>query len=130
MIHRDNSSPSAPGTVQPAALQVTANTLASNSPPTVPHSLMMTSQVVLEGPRGHRLVARALLDSGASMSLVSARAVQCLQLPKTTTHITFSGVQGTPAKATNTLVTLNLSSLTAQSTHSPDLYSCRTKGDL
>ena len=65
--------------------------------------------VVLEGPRGQRLVARALLDSGASMSLVSARAAQHLQLPRTNMHITFSGVQGTPAKATNVLVILQLS---------------------
>ena len=71
--------------------------------------IMMTSQVVLEGPKGQRMVVRALLDSGASMSLVSARAAQRLQLPRTQTHITFSGVQGTPAKPTNSLVTIAVS---------------------
>ena len=48
------------------------------------------------------------------MSLVSARAAQCLHLPRTATHITFSGLQATPAKATNVLVTLTISSLQPQ----------------
>ena len=110
-VHRDQASSSIPGVSQPAAEQVTANIAANISNPSVPHSMMMTSQVVLEGPKGNRLVARALLDYSASMSLVSSRAVQCLQLPKTNTHISSSGVQDTTAKATNSLVTLHVSSL-------------------
>ena len=87
MIYRDTTLQS-----QPSSTQVLANTVTSSLTPAVPHSLMMTSQVVLEGPRGHRLVARTLLDSGATMSLISSKAAQCLQLPRTNTHITFSGV--------------------------------------
>ena len=78
MVHRDTSSPS----TSPSAT-VAVNSLASNLMPAVPHSLIMTSQVLLKGPGGCRLVARALLDSGSSMSLVSARAAQCLQLTPT-----------------------------------------------
>ena len=103
MIHRDTPTHS-PST----ATQVAAHAVASSPTPVVPTSLMMTSLVVLEGPKGQRMVVRALLDSGAS---VSARAAQHLQLPRTQTHITFSGVQGTPAKPTNSLVTIAVSSL-------------------
>ena len=45
------------------------------------------------------------------MSLVSTQAVQFLQLPKTSTHVSFSGVQGIPAKSTSYLVNLTVSSM-------------------
>ena len=113
MIHQDKAPSS-----QPGSTQVAVNTFSSSPTPSVPTSLI---DIVLEGPRGQRLVARALLDSGASMSLVSARAAQHLQLPRTNIHITFSGVQGTPAKATNVLVILQLSSLQVDQPNFPDL---------
>ena len=42
------------------------------------------------------MVARAFLDSGASMSLVSSRVAQTLQLPRMSAQVSFSGVQDTP----------------------------------
>ena len=45
------------------------------------------------------------------MSLISNRAVQCLQLPKKPKNISLSGVQGLQAKSRNCVVTLNVSSL-------------------
>ena len=78
-----------PPTSEPAAV----NTVVTAG--TTPHQAnLMTSQVVIEAPTGKRIVARALLDSGASVSLVSSRIVQSLQLPKTYKPIALSGAQG------------------------------------
>ena len=44
----DHATSSVPGEMQPV------NVSASNNTPSVPHSLMMTSQVVLEGPSGKK----------------------------------------------------------------------------
>ena len=48
----------------------------------------------MEAPSGKKFIARALLDSGASVSLVSNQAVQCLQLLKTYQPMSLSGAQG------------------------------------
>ena len=44
----------------------------------VPDALMTTAQVLLVGPRGKEVKARALIDSGAGLSLVSRRITQLL----------------------------------------------------
>ena len=50
---------------------------------TIPqHCLMMTAKVLLKGPGGRQAMARALLDSGLTMSLISNKSTQSLQLPK------------------------------------------------
>ena len=54
----------------------------------------MTSQVILESPEGKKLLARALLDPGASISLVTKRVVQSLQLKKDSHKLTITGAQG------------------------------------
>ena len=56
--------------------------------------LQMTSQVILESPEGKKLLARALLDPGASISLVTKRVVQSLQLKKDSHKLTITGAQG------------------------------------
>ena len=81
MVHKDVTSPA-----QPA---VATNALALQSL-SIPDILMMTSQVTLTGPRGKTFLARALLDSGSSMTLLSSRAAQVLSLPVTKTRVTFS----------------------------------------
>ena len=43
--------------------------------------LLMTSQVIIQAPSGRKIVARALLDIGATTSLISNRIVNRLQLP-------------------------------------------------
>ena len=70
---------------------------------------MMTSKVMLHGPGGKKLVSRALLDSGSSMTLISSKAAQILELPTTRAKVTFSGVQDTPVQDSNSLVTLSIS---------------------
>ena len=51
------------------------------------------------------MVARVLLDS---VSLVSNRVAQTLQLPKTSTQVSFSGAQATPLQGAYSVTTLNL----------------------
>ncbi len=54
------------------------------------------------------VVARALLDSGAGLSLISQRVVQQLELPKTSHPITISGVMGTKAGSVSHMVNVVL----------------------
>ena len=56
---------------------------------------------------------RALLDSGSTISLISTKAANSLQLPKTPTHITFSGVQDSASTPSHALVTVSMSPLQA-----------------
>ena len=105
-LHR-GSAPAANSKTTPPSDAVLVNTLSSKTAPQA--NLMMTSLVVLEAPSGKRLIARALLDSGAALSLVFNRAVQCLQLQKTPQQLTLSGVQGTTTGTSNYSVKLTLS---------------------
>ena len=70
---------------------------------------MMTAQVQLTGSGGQTLSARALIDSGAGMSLVSNRVAQLLKLKLSKTDLQFSGVQGTPCKAAKHITNLSVS---------------------
>ena len=72
---------------------------------------MMTSQLIIRGPGGQETRARALIDPGAGISLVSSRITQLLHLPLTKANMQFSGVQGTPCKSAKHLATLCLSPL-------------------
>ena len=77
----------------------------------VPDALMTTAQVLLIGPRGQTLKARALIDSGAGLSLVSRRVAQLLDLPLEPSKLHFSAVQGAPCKPANFLTSLVISPL-------------------
>ena len=68
----------------------------------VPDALMTTAQVLL-GPRGQELKARALIDSGAGLSLVSRWVAQLLELPLEPSKLLFSAVQGAPCKPLTSL---------------------------
>jgi len=54
----------------------------------------MTSQVILEAPNGNNLRVRALLDTGASISLVTKRVAQQLQLKQDSLKLSIVGAQG------------------------------------
>ena len=77
----------------------------------VPDALMTTAQVLLTGPRGQEVKARALIDSGAALSLISNKVTQALGLPLTPSKLQLSGVQGISCKPTKFLTTLFISSL-------------------
>ena len=53
----------------------------------------MTSQVVLTGPTGKQMVVRALLDSGAEVSIISSKIMNSLQLIKQDEWMTLQGIE-------------------------------------
>ena len=74
-------------------------------------TLSMTANVKITGPAGHTLVARALLDSGASQSLVTSRVVQAVQATTEVHRTNFSGVANMPAPTSAKRVHLFVSPL-------------------
>ena len=65
--------------------------------------LLMTSQVYLTKSDGERITARAMLDSGAAISVLSSRIMAQLQLPKTKDYVTVAGIESqkdSPARPT------------------------------
>ena len=87
------------------------NAASTKPSPTIKSSFTMTSQVMLTGPTGKKMIVRALLDSGSNTSLVSAKTVSTLHLRKTSACIAFSGVQDTMPEPSHALVTLCMSPL-------------------
>ena len=68
--------------------------------------LLMTSQVFLTNSSGEKVPARAMLDSGAAISVLSSRMMAQLQLQKTKDWMTVSGVESqanSPARPTANL---------------------------
>ena len=86
----------------------------------LPDALLMTANVLLKGPGGHQMKARAFLDPGAGLSLVSGRVAQILELPLESSKTSFTTVQGTKCQGSNYLTNLTISSL-----HSKKEFSCR-----
>ena len=87
---------------------INSSTLQSHQ---VPDALMTTAQVLLIGPGGQEVKARALIDSGAGLSLVSRRVAQTLDLPLEPSHLQFSAVQGAPCKPSYHITNLTISPL-------------------
>ena len=77
----------------------------------VPDALMTTAQVLLIVPRGQEIKARALIDSGAGLSLVSHKVAQTLGLPLSPSKLQLSGVQGAPCMPAKFLSSLIISPL-------------------
>ena len=71
----------------------------------------MTAQVLLSGPGGKKIQARAFIDPGAAMSLISSKIAQQLSLPLTKTHLQFSAVLATPCKSVKHLTNVSISPL-------------------
>ena len=85
----------------------TTNSVSSDIP-RAPNCLVMTSKVVVKGPDWRSMITRALLDSGASMSMLSNKVAQTLQLPRHATNITFSGAQATPLQVSQAITQVSL----------------------
>ena len=94
----------------PAAPPVTVNSATVQQAP-IQDSLMMTAQVLLTGPGGHTVRARAFIDPGAAMSLISSKIAQRLRLPLTKTQLQFSAVLNTPCKSVKHITNLSISPL-------------------
>ena len=98
--------------------QVSSNTSTGSN---VPNTLLMTCQVQVIAPDGKSNKARALLDSGSTMSFVSERIVQSLGLRRRSQRLTVSGIGGMSSKSPlSSVSTLEISSL----------YSPKTKHTL
>lgn len=79
--------------------------------------LMMTAEVILSGPNGHQMVARALLDPASTASFVTERLVQHLKLCKQRQEITINGIGETQCSTqSNAVVNINLTSTQSCST--------------
>ena len=79
--------------------------------------LMMTAEVILSGPNGHQMVARALLDLASTASFVTERLVQHLKLCKQRQEITINGIGETQCSTqSNAVVNINLTSTQSCST--------------
>ena len=85
LLHKDylTVSPETQSTETPPSTdQAVVNVIAPQKLIEPKACLLMTSQVVVQAPSGRTLVARALLDMGATTSLISNCIVQGLKLPK------------------------------------------------
>ena len=85
----------------------------------LPDALMTTAQVLLTGPRGQEVKARALIDSGAGLSIVSSRVAKILDLPLESTRLQLSLVQGEPSKVIKHMANLSISPLQDRSMKIP-----------
>ena len=74
-------------------------------------SLLMTAQVLLHGPGGQKIKARAFIDPGAAMSLISSKVAQQLHLPLSKANLQFSAILATPCKSVKHLTHLSISPL-------------------
>ena len=71
-------------------------------------TLQITSRVILQAPSGKQTIARALSDPGASISLITNRTVQQLQLEKTSQNLLISGAQGSNTGSNSHAVDVDL----------------------
>ena len=86
-------------------------TVAGHSNKSIPSSLLMTSQVLLTGPSGKSVVARALLDSGATLSLLTRQTMAALELEPSDVSVKVTGVENTTTSGACPLATFAISSL-------------------
>ena len=86
----------------------------------LPDALLMTAMVVLKGPQGQQLQARAFLDPGAGLSLISSRVAHLLELPLESSRTAFTTVQGTQCQGSRYITNLTISPL-----HSSRDFQCR-----
>ena len=85
-----------------AASPLVATVAAADSSP-VSNQIMMTSQVFLTSSTGKKLEARAMLDTGAAVSVLSKRMMNLLQVRPSEEWMTVSGIespQNSPARPT------------------------------
>ena len=77
----------------------------------LPDALMTTAQLLLTGPNGQTMKARALIDSGAGLSLISKRVTQQLDLPLESINLQLTAVQGEFSKPTKHVTSVHISPL-------------------
>ena len=73
--------------------------------------LLMTSQVVLTGPTGKQMVVRALLDSGAEVSIISSKIMTTLHLKKQDEWMTLQGIESPESSTARPTAMVTVSSV-------------------
>ena len=92
-----------------AALASPALGLASASA-TIPDGLLMTANVLVTGSNGIQTTARAFIDGGSSVTLISNKLKTALALKPTGQHMSIDGVAGFVGETQHPVVKLTLSS--------------------
>ena len=100
-----------PATTSAPATQGTTHSTTVDTQAQEKDHLMMTSQVIITGPTGISMVARALLDSASNLSILSSKAKKTLSLKKLEHKAYIKGVGASPYSTTPCpMVRLKLSS--------------------
>ena len=74
----------------------------------VPDVLLTTTELMVLGPNGEEMMVRALIDSGAGISLVTSKVTELLNLPLETTTLRLTVAQGAVTKPLKYLTTLTI----------------------
>ena len=75
----------------------------------LPDVLLPTAEVLLTGPTGQTVRARALIDTGAGLSIISKRLVQKLSLPLDPINLRLNTVQGETSQPLKHITTVSIS---------------------
>ena len=110
LLHTESTS--TPATVNHVVLNSQGSSDAT-PPPQQKERLLMTSQVYLTTSEGEKIPARAMLDSGAAISVLSSRMMTQLHLPKTKEWMTVSGVESQKNSPARPTANITVSSITS-----------------
>ena len=105
LLHTDNAPTS--GTVH----TVTQSSQRPLSTEQRKEKLLKTSQVVLTGPTGKQMVVRALLDSGAEVSIISSKIMTTLQLKRQDEWMTLQGIESPESSTARPTAMVTVSSV-------------------
>ena len=75
----------------------------------LPDVLLPTAEILLTGPTGQTVRARALIDTGAGLSIISKRLIQKLSLPLDPINLRLNTVQGETSQPLKHLTTVSIS---------------------
>ena len=98
----------------------------------LPDVLLPTAEVLLTGPTGQTVRARALIDTGAGLSIISRRLTQKLSLPLDPINLRLNTVQGEVSQPLKHMTTVTISSILDPSTKitCKPAVSTKVTGDL
>ena len=92
LLHEDQTIPSVSVSVATNPPVCTTNATTKVDRTVLQDCLLMTSQVLVTGPTGTTILARALLDSGSTLSIVSDRVQRVLELKPLGNEVKVQGV--------------------------------------
>ncbi|XP_071581815.1 uncharacterized protein [Temnothorax nylanderi] len=106
-VKAEQKADSASTSTKEQALQSNAKAVNSTSlSGSTPCVLLATAQIIIEGPNGEFTKARALIDQGSEISLITERIVQRLHIPRKHSFIPLIGIGAQKTRKTKGVVTL------------------------